>query len=96
MKVYKVFILRCQAFVSSQESEEKTGHLRNLPPLLPSYGPSPYLSAYQSVSLTPSLLETWKFSFDHQSDINKINNTAKQGAGEMVRFLRVFATFIET
>lgn len=38
-----------QALVSSQEVEEEAGHLGNSPLLLPSHGPSPYLSTRKSV-----------------------------------------------
>lgn len=50
-KAYKAFVLTCEAFVLSQEGKEKAGHLESLSPLSPSYGPSPYLSAYQEVCL---------------------------------------------
>lgn len=44
----------CQGFVSSQKIEEEAGHLGDSILLLPSHGPSPYMSAYQEV-LSPSL-----------------------------------------
>lgn len=43
------------AFVSSQEVQEEAGCLGNLPTLLSSDGPSPYLSAYHGVCVTPAL-----------------------------------------
>lgn len=49
----KVFVLQCQAFVSGQEGEEAS-HLGSSPSLISSSGPSPYLSAYQKNSLTPT------------------------------------------
>ena len=53
--VSKAFVLSCQIFVSSQEGEVKVDYLANLPLLFPSHEPSPYLSAYQGVRLTPRL-----------------------------------------
>lgn len=52
MEAYKPFVLSCQAFVSNQKDEKEGGHFGKLP-LLPSHDPSPHLSAYQGVCLTP-------------------------------------------
>lgn len=49
-RTYKAFVLSFWAFVSSVEGEEEAGHLRNLPPLLPSHG----LSSSSTMSLPNS------------------------------------------
>lgn len=45
----------CQASVSSQEVEKEAFYPGNSPSLLPGHGPSPYLSAFPEVCLSPSL-----------------------------------------
>lgn len=42
----------CEAFNSSQESEEEVSHLGDSSPFLPSHDPSPYLSASKGVFLS--------------------------------------------
>lgn len=45
----------CQTFISDQEGEEEVSQLGSLPPLFPSHGIFPCLSAYHEVCLPPSL-----------------------------------------
>lgn len=67
-KAYKtIFFLNYQVIISGQDSKDKAGHLGSLLSLLPSHVPSPYLSGYQEICLTPSLSKLLGLCYLHHS-----------------------------
>lgn len=57
-KVHKAFVLSCQAFCLGSGGYLGSGYLGSSLCLIPSHGPSPYLSTYQGICLAPRALLT--------------------------------------